>query len=96
MIDGVGMKDKKIIILAYLQSQAVKQLYSNCMDVKQAKLIAQESSYWLRMNADIENKMKDYSICPDFNLTHPKDKIVPLKDARQVIRGKRSRLIYKS
>ena len=43
MIDGVAMKDKRIIIPAELQLQALQQLHNNYMGIEKTKLSARES-----------------------------------------------------
>ena len=55
MIDGIGMKDKRIIIPFLLQRQILQQLSSNPMGIEKMILLAHESVYCLNVNTYIEN-----------------------------------------
>ena len=76
MIDGTVMKGKRIIIPFQLQKQILQQLHSNHMAIEKMKLLVHESVYWLNMNEDIENTMKQCATCPDYQQTQPHEKTI--------------------
>ena len=43
--------------------QILKQLHSNHMGIEKTRLLVYKSVYWVNMNADIENAVKQYSTC---------------------------------
>ena len=59
MIEGVVMKGKRVITLVELQPQVLGQLHNNHIGISKARLLARESVYWINMNADIENAVKN-------------------------------------
>ena len=65
MIDGIGMKSKRIIILFQLQKQILQQLHNNNMEIENIGLLACKSVYWLNINTDIENAVNQWATCLD-------------------------------
>ena len=63
------MKDTGIIVHAALQDKAVKQLLLNHMGIEMTRLLAYESIYWINMNADIEETVKNSITSLDFLAT---------------------------
>ena len=55
MINGIAVKNKRIIIPFPLQKQILQQLHRNHMGIEKMRLLACYSVYWVYMNADIEN-----------------------------------------
>ena len=78
VIEGVVIKGKCMVILKALQQQALKHLNINHMGIEKTKLLVYESVYWMRMNADIENHIKNCSTCLEFQQTQPKEKHIHL------------------
>ena len=66
MINGIAMKSKRIIIPFLLQRQIQELLHSNHMGIEKMRLEVRESVYWVNMNADIENTIKQCATCLDY------------------------------
>ena len=69
MIDCVEIKGKSIIIPCLLQKQTLKQLHSNHMGTEKRWLLARESVYWINMNANIGQTVKQCSTCLKYQHT---------------------------
>ena len=65
VIDGMLMEGRCIIIPDQFQRQALVQIHSNTQCI-----------YWFNMNANIENTIKHFFTCLDFEQTQPKEKII--------------------
>ena len=63
MIDSVVVKGKWVIIPSQLQMHILKQLYSNHMGIEKTRFLVCESVYWVNMNADIGNVIKQCATC---------------------------------
>ena len=46
------------------------------MGIEKAKLLACKSVYWVNINNDVENHVKNCSMCLEFQLTQPKEKTI--------------------
>ena len=66
IIDGMDMKNRRVIILAELQKGVLEQLNISPMCIEKTKLLERESVYWVNMNSNIENAIKYCIICPEF------------------------------
>ena len=60
MNDGIAMKSKHKIIPYPLQKQILEQLHSNHMGIEETWLLMREQVYWVNMNADIEQTVKQF------------------------------------
>ena len=69
MIDGIAMKGRIIIISFLLWRQILEQLHSNHMGTDKARLLPRESVYWVNMNADMENAIKQCATCLEYQKT---------------------------
>ena len=56
--DGIIMKCRHIIIPDRLQTQTLKQVNSNHRVLKETRLLACGSIYWVNINVDIDNAVK--------------------------------------
>ena len=56
--NGIAMKGTKITIPCQLQKQILWQVHSNHMGIEMIRLLACKSVYWLNINTDIENTVK--------------------------------------
>ena len=56
--DGIIMKGRCIIISQEMKKHALDQLDSNHRGIKETRLLACESIWWVNMNPDIENTVK--------------------------------------
>ena len=65
-----------MIIPAGLQDNKVKQLHLNHIGIDKTKLLAGESIYWINMNADKGETVKDFTTWLDVQVTWPKDKTI--------------------
>ena len=72
IIDGIAMKGTRMIVHASLQ-KVVKQLHISHMGIKTG-LLACGPIYWVKTNADIEDRITHCTTCLDFKATQPKDK----------------------
>ena len=54
---------------AVLQDKALKQLYMNHIGIRKTRLVARKSIFWINMNADIEETVKNCPTCLDFQAT---------------------------
>ena len=66
------MKGSRIIIPETQQKIILDQLHYIHQGVEKIRLQARDAVYWERINADIENMIKNCSICQE-NLLHPHD-----------------------
>ena len=76
VIDGVVMKGRHINIPERQKQQVLDQLHVNHMGIEKTKLLACESVYWVNINNDIENHVKNCSMCLEFQQTQPKEKTI--------------------
>ena len=58
VIDGVVIKDRCIIIPERLKQQVMDQLHVNHIGIKNTKLLAHESVYWVSINNDLQSHVK--------------------------------------
>ena len=58
-IIDIAMKGKRIIIPFQLQRQILQQLHYNHMGIEKTRNIVHKFIYWLNINADIVNIMKN-------------------------------------
>ena len=77
MIDGVAIKGKHVIIPSQLQTQILRQLHSSHMGIEKMGLLAHKSVYWVNMNADIENAVKQFHLSIEYQNTKPQEKTTP-------------------
>ena len=68
-IDKIDIKGRIIIIPTLLHNTGIKQLHINYMGIQRTRLLAQKSIYWINMNTDIGEAIKNYSTCLDFQAT---------------------------
>ena len=76
VIDGVVMKGRCIIIPQDLKQQVLDQLHLNHMGIEKTKLLMCESVYWVNINNNIENHVKNCNTCFEFQQMQPKEKII--------------------
>ena len=69
MFDCIAMKGKRITIPFQLQKEILQQVHSSHMGIEKIRLLAHESVYWVNMNEDIENTVKEYATCLDYQQT---------------------------
>ena len=77
--DGIDMKGRRMIITFLLQRQIQQQLHSNHMGIKKMRLLVQELVYWVNMNADIEDTIKQCTTYLEYQQTQPHEKTIPHK-----------------
>ena len=71
------MKGSRIIIPETQQKIILDQLYYSHQGVEKTRLQAKDAVYWERINADIENMIKNSSICQENLLAQPKETLQP-------------------
>ena len=71
------MKARSIIIPFLLQRQTLEQLQSNHMGIKKTRLLGRELVYWMNINADIENTIKQCATFLEHQYTQPHGKTIP-------------------
>ena len=76
VIDAIIMKGRHVVIPEILKMQAVDQLHVNHMGIETNKLLACESVYWVNINVDIENHIKNCTTYLTIQQTQLKDKII--------------------
>ena len=74
VIDWVIIKGRHMVVLVVLQKQALQHLHVNHMGIEKSILLECDSIYWIGMNPDIENHIKNCSACLDFQQTQLKKK----------------------
>ena len=67
------MKGRCIIITQDLKQQVLDQLHLNHMGIE---LLTHKSVYWVNINNDIENHLKNCSMCLELQQMQPKEKII--------------------
>ena len=60
-----------------LRHQTLENLYSNCMDIENMRLLVRESIYWLNMN--IQNAVKIAQYTWSLNRHSHRTKMIPLQ-----------------
>ena len=70
------MKGRHIIISEVLKQLTLDLLHVNHVVIKKTKLLVCKSIYWVNINNDIENYIKNCSTCLQFQQTQPKEKII--------------------
>ena len=73
------LKGVRIIAPVSIQNKALKQLYVNHMGKEKTRLLSCECIYWVNMNVDIEETVKNCPTCLDFQSIWPKDKTLSHK-----------------
>ena len=76
VIYGIVIKGRCFIIPIVLKQQAPDQLHINHMGIEKTKLLVCRSIYWVNINNDIENYVKNCSTCLEFQQTQPKEKTI--------------------
>ena len=76
VIYGIVMKGRCIIIPEVLKQKALDQIYVNHMGIEKTKLLAHDSIYWVNINNDIENHVKNCGTCLEFQQMQPKEKTI--------------------
>ena len=76
VIDSVVMKGRCIIVPVELKQQVLDQLHLNHMGIEKTKLLVHELVYWVNINSDIENHIKNCTTCLEFQQMQPKEKII--------------------
>ena len=71
------MNGSRIIIPETQQKIILDQLHYNHQGVEKTYLQARDAVYWERINADIENMIKNCSICQENLLAQPKETLQP-------------------
>ena len=66
VIGGVTMKGRDVVIPETFQRLELEQVHVNCMGTEKTKLLSHKSIYRTDINNDIENHIKNYSICFGF------------------------------
>ena len=69
MMDSVVMEGQCLIIPCLLQKQILEQLHSNYMGIKKTHLLVKESVYWVNMNTNIEQTVKQCSMYLEYQCT---------------------------
>ena len=69
------MKCRCVIIPEILKTQALDKLPFNHMGIEKTKSLACESIYWVNINDDIKNVIKNCTTSLTFQQTQPKDKM---------------------
>ena len=86
VIDQTTVRGRRIIILAYLQKLALEQLHINHMGIEKTRLLACNSVYWINITVTLKMQLK--TVCLDFQLTHPKDKMIHCEITEETSHGK--------
>ena len=68
------IKERIIIILRLPHNKAFHQLHINHMVIEEIKQLPHESVYWINLNADTANTIKNWPIYLDFKATQPKER----------------------
>ena len=79
IIDGMPMKGERIIIMESLQGKVLNHQHMNHMGIEKTRLLACKSIYWINMNADIKDAVKNCPTCFDFQATQLKHKTISHK-----------------
>ena len=70
------LKGRHVIISEVLKTQVLEQLHINHMGMDKTKLLACDSIYWVNINDDINNFIKNCTTCLLFQQPQPKDKMI--------------------
>ena len=76
--DGIAIKER-VIIPTSLQDRTRKQLPINHMGIEKTRMLACNSIYSMKMNANIEEVMTSCPIFLHYQATCPRDKVMPPK-----------------
>ena len=76
VIDDVVMKGRCIIIPEDLKQQVLDQLHVNDIGIEKTKLLICGSVFWVNINNDIENHVKNCIMCLEFQQIQPKEKTI--------------------
>ena len=63
-----------MIIPTSLWKKGLDWLHTTHMGIQKTRLLAHKSIYWVNIHADIEDTIKDFTVCHNFQATQPKDK----------------------
>ena len=64
-----------------MQRQILEQLLCNHFDFEKIRLLATDLLYWVNMNADIGNSIKQCATCLEYQQTQPEEKAIPYEVA---------------
>ena len=67
VIDSLVMKERGIIAPQELKQQVLDQLHIKNMGIEKTKLLMHESVYWVNIDNDIENHIKNCHTCLEFS-----------------------------
>ena len=69
IIGRIAKKDRRIVVPALLQDKALDQMNLQHIGIENARLLAIEPIYWVGMNSDIQERIKNCPICIGFQAT---------------------------
>ena len=70
-------RDQELLFLKPNKKIILEQLYYSHQGVEKTRLQARDAVYWERINTDIENVIKNCSICQENLLAQPKETLQP-------------------
>ena len=76
VMDSIVMKGRHIIIPERLKQLALHQLHVNHIGIRRTKLLVYKLVYWVNINSDTENHVKNCSTCLEFQEKQPKEKTI--------------------
>ena len=77
--DGIIYKGLRIVIPPSLRSDMLKLIHKSHLGIVKCKQRAREVMFWPRMNADIENTVRDCGICAEHQNQQVSEPLVPTK-----------------
>ena len=76
VICRIIIKGRHVISPEILKTQAQDQLHVNHMGIEKKQSYAHISVYWVNIDDDTENHIRNCATCLTFHHTHPKDKMI--------------------
>ena len=76
VIDWIAIKGRRKILPISLQDKAITQLHISHMDIDKTRVLACKSIYWMNININIEEAIKRFPTCLDYQVTCTKEKLM--------------------
>ena len=77
VMGGVIYRGMRIVVPPSMRQEILELIHEAHLGIVKSKQQAREALYWLGMSSQVEEKIKDCSICHDYAPAQPKEPMIP-------------------
>ena len=78
MLNGVLLKGKRVIIPENMLEGVLMKIHTGHQGIEKFQLRARDTVYWCRINADIDNMVKQCNVCQHNQTAQQKEELTPI------------------